>query len=87
MKKLWFRRKLYGWGWTPTTWQGWLVIGIYIIALIKISDFVEVNSLSQNDALKNVSIPVIIITSLLIIICYSKGEKPRWQWGKDLGDK
>lgn len=29
-KKLWFKRKLYGWGWTPVKWQGWLTIIIYI---------------------------------------------------------
>lgn len=24
----WFKRKLYGWGWIPVKWQGWLVIVI-----------------------------------------------------------
>ena len=26
----WFKRKLYGWGWVPVKWQGWLVIAISI---------------------------------------------------------
>ena len=29
----WFKAKLYGWGWVPVKWQGWLgvVIGIAIL--------------------------------------------------------
>ena len=27
----WFKRKLYGWGWTPVKWQGWLVIFIWVV--------------------------------------------------------
>lgn len=28
-KGYWFKAKLYGWGWTPVTWQGWCVILVY----------------------------------------------------------
>ncbi|HYC83050.1 MAG TPA: hypothetical protein VEB60_00680, partial [Candidatus Paceibacterota bacterium] len=28
-QRLWFKRKLYGWGWTPVTWQGWLAVLAY----------------------------------------------------------
>jgi len=31
---LWFKRKLYGWGWVPVRWQGWLVIIVGIAILI-----------------------------------------------------
>jgi hypothetical protein len=27
-------------------------------------------------------LPVAILTAALIRICYKKGEKPHWQWGK-----
>ncbi len=67
-KKLWFKRKIYGWGWTPVKWQGWLTIILYIfIILISIPD-------------KNI-LDIVLATILLIYICYKKGEKPRWQWG------
>ena len=67
-KNLWFKRKIYGWGWTPVKWQGWLTIILYIlILLISIPD-------------KNI-LDIILATILLIYICYKKGEKPRWQWG------
>lgn len=25
----WFRKKKYGWGWVPNSWQGWLVIFLW----------------------------------------------------------
>lgn len=33
-KKLWFKRKTYGWGWTPVAWQGWLVIVLYVLFIV-----------------------------------------------------
>jgi hypothetical protein len=30
----WFPAKRYGWGWgPPTTWQGWLLLALYIIGV------------------------------------------------------
>ena len=73
---LWFKKKLYGWGWTPVKWQGWITI------LISISIFVFfwVDLLSGKNILINVAI-IIIDFSGLIFVCYKKGEKPSWQWG------
>jgi hypothetical protein len=82
---LWFKRKLYGWGWTPVKWQGWLVILGYIV-LVFLSALTIDDSSPRNEVAFTFVLPVILLTSALIIICYKKGEKPRWQWGehKDL---
>lgn len=77
--KIWFRRKLYGWGWTPTTWEGWLVVLIWAII------FTSLMSKMDHEGLKNIFF-AIVFTALLIFICYKKGEKPRWQWGKRIED-
>ena len=80
----WFKAKLYGWGWTPAKWQGWLVILVYV-ALILILVLTRENDIPGNpDSGSNFltfALPIIVLTILLIIICYKKGEKPRWQWG------
>lgn len=74
-KKLWFKRKSYGWGWTPITWQGWLVIVLYIVFIVSgVADL-------DHESFKNILL-IILATVLLIYICYKKGPKPRWQWGK-----
>lgn len=77
-KGYWFRRKLYGWGWFPAKWQGWLVILIWAILFTLSMIMIEDN---DHEIGRNIAV-MIIITVLLIWICYKKGEKPRWSWGK-----
>lgn len=33
MKRGWFGPKALGWGASPTTWQGWVVTGVFILAM------------------------------------------------------
>lgn len=80
-KKLWFRRKLYGWGWTPCSWEGWLVTFLYL-ALIIVLSIILGNEPTGRDATFRFFIPAIIATLVFIKIAYNKGEKPMWQWGK-----
>ena len=77
--KIWFRRKLYGWGWYPVTWEGWAVILVW--ALI----FTSLVAKMEYEGLNNILF-VLISVGLLIYVCYKKGEKPRWQWGKRIED-
>ena len=86
-KKIWFRRKLYGWGWTPITWQGWGILLLYVVAMVLIFINIDKDSHSASDTLLNYFLPVLLLTALLIFICYKTGEKPRWQWGKRVEDK
>jgi hypothetical protein len=71
----WFRAKRYGWGWgLPATWQGWLVMLVWFLAMI------------TNALVFSHNIPLFIVLTLalsasLIAICYAKGEPPRWRWG------
>ena len=85
-QKLWFKRKTYGWGWVPVTWQGWAVtIGYVVIVLFLVLNREE--SIPGNpDSGSNflvLGLPIVLLTALLIFIAYKKGEKPRWQWGKE----
>ena len=72
----WFKRKLYGWGWTPVKWQGWLVI--FIWAILFVFGILKMD----HEWLKNL-IFIFIFTGILIYVCYKKGEKPKWQWGME----
>lgn len=80
----WFKAKLYGWGWTPAKWQGWLIIFTYITLIISLVLNKEESIPGNPDSGSNFlifALPIILLTSLLIFICYKKGEKPKWQWG------
>jgi uncharacterized membrane protein len=76
----WFKAKLYGWGWVPVTKKGWLVIVLYVLAVVFFALTIDENSPPQEIAFTFV-IPFVLLTATLIRICYKKGEKPRWQWG------
>ncbi|MFZ2153638.1 MAG: hypothetical protein WAV16_00180 [Candidatus Moraniibacteriota bacterium] len=79
-KGYWFKAKLFGWGWTPATWQGWLVMLAYVFFLIIFSLTIDKNS-SDKEALNTFVFPVVLLTFVFIFIAYKKGEKPRWNWG------
>lgn len=77
---LWFKRKLYGWGWTPARWEGWAVIGVYVIAIGAFALTIDENS-SARELVFKFFLPTLLLTITLLRICYKKGEKPCWQWG------
>lgn len=78
----WFKRKLYGWGWTPARWQGWAVVVVYIVALLAVLLPLEGQVLTTDEIIRRAVAPVIILTLVLIVVSYYKGESPRWQWGR-----
>jgi uncharacterized membrane protein len=79
-KGYWFRRKWYGWGWTPVTWQGWTITALYIFFVFLFAFTLDENS-TNREAMFTFFLPFILLTIAFIRICYKKGEKPRWQWG------
>ncbi|MBP6942994.1 MAG: hypothetical protein KBB55_03040 [Candidatus Buchananbacteria bacterium] len=85
-KVIWFKRKRYGYGWYPSTWQGWLVIAVYIAILAALSLTLDETAPPREVAFMFV-LPVVFLTAALLRICYRFGERPRWQWGKGDDDR
>ena len=77
----WFKAKLYGWGWTPARWQGWLVSITFIILIVFNFFRIDTASHSASDTLINFFPQTLFFVLLLIFICWKTGEKPHWQWG------
>jgi len=77
----WFKRKLYGWGWTPARWQGWMVIAVFTALIVLNFYWVDANTHSVSDTLFAVLPRTVLLVLLLILVCYKKGESPRWMWG------
>ncbi len=83
-KKLWFKAKHYGYGWYPSTWEGWLTLGIYII-LLAVGEFLYIARLKTSPSLSMTVLfisYILSLTSTLIFISAKKGEKPGWHWKK-----
>tara|TARA_B100002051_G_scaffold276170_3_gene322913 strand:+ start:831 stop:1115 length:285 start_codon:yes stop_codon:yes gene_type:complete len=70
----WFKRKLYGWGWTPARWQGWAITLLYMATIIYIA-FTEPDP-------RVFLVDFAIVTILFLVIVVRTGQKPKWQWGK-----
>ncbi len=81
-KEIWFKRKQYGWGWYPVTWQGWAVTLGYMVLALLFGFTIDENSPAKEHVF-TFFLPITLLTVTLIRICYKKGEKPRWQWGPE----
>jgi hypothetical protein len=73
--KLWFRRKLFGWGWTPVSVEGWLSLGVYLLVVL---GFHAVRNASPTLSFLGIA----AATGGLVALCLFKGEPPTWQWGR-----
>lgn len=80
--KLWFKAKNYGWGWYPVTWQGWLTVILYITFITYRANKVHLMFDTDSSFVFRYFFEVLFATIPLLIICYLKGEKPKWRWGK-----
>ncbi len=82
MKTLWFRAKRYGYGWTPASWQGWLALLLYVIAVVATFRSIDVHSHSVSDTLIGFVPLWILYSFLLVLLCSLTGEKATWRRGK-----
>lgn len=71
----WFPMKTFGWGWGwPCRWQGWVA---FIAAVVLMAGAIYLLGIGRRtEAL----VASVAITTALIVICWTKGERPRWRW-------
>jgi hypothetical protein len=75
--RYWFPAKTYGWGWgQPSTWEGWVVLGGYLSVLVALCVLVLADCHPYWFCTE-----LMPIIAGLIVICWWKGEPPRWRWG------
>jgi hypothetical protein len=79
-KKIWFRRKWYGWGWFPANWKGWMVTLIFVVFAAGGSYFFSLSSSSSSASWSVVYL--LGISFIFIGIAWKTGESPCWQWGR-----
>ena len=88
IKKLWFKSKTYGYGWYPATWQGWLVLGGYVLGLLGAYFFFLHGAITTPGDKHDIPRAVweflacdFTLTGALILVAYKTGEKAEWRWG------
>jgi len=84
--KYWFKRRRYGYGWTPATYEGWLILGIYlvIVAIATTAVNTSPNRTAGDEAIFLVGI--LAATLCLVGTAITKGPQPKWRWGKKDSD-
>ncbi len=82
-RTIWFPAKRYGWGWGfPCAWQGWAVMIIWLAGFF--GGLAAIATLARNDLKLILFFPFILtMIAILFVVCYLKGEKPRWRWGDE----
>ena len=69
----WFKKKLYGWGWTPATWKGWLVTIVYLALVLGFALTIDESS-PPRELFFTFWLPLILLTITFMRIAYVKGE-------------
>ncbi len=82
-RPIWFKAKRYGYGWYPATWQGGLILVVYLIIVVGSAFFIESaeNNLDESAVTTFLTIDL-IATAALIVLSAMYGEKAKWRWSK-----
>lgn len=81
--KYWFKTRPYGYGWVPVTWQGLVVVVVFIL-VVGLGSFGLSFILDENTDLFMIIYMsgIVLSTGLLILTVRMHGPKSRWRWGK-----
>ncbi len=86
-QKLWFKRRRYGYGWTPVVWQSWLLVLLYLsVVIVGAVSLTEARVPVHNSDIIIYLTYVLLATGALIRIAMLRGPKPKWRWGKHPDD-
>ncbi len=81
-REIWFKRKRFGLGWYPSSWQGWLVTFFYAGFVILLSMRIDENS-TMEEVMIRFAFPSLLLTLIFMKIAYKKGQSLKWQWDRD----
>jgi hypothetical protein len=82
----WFKNKMYGFGWVPVMWQGWLTLAIFLIFVIWQAIVFGATANDSADAILFIS-NIFLSIAVMFLICHIKGEKLTWRWGLSKEEK
>ena len=78
MNKYWFKPKGFGYGATPTTWEGWLVVIIFVLFLFSLS-----YKLKEGKILEYIIYLVLGIITMIIITKNKTDGVGKWNWRRN----
>lgn len=85
MTKLWFKARSYGWGWTPISVEGWIVVIVSLLLILGgVAMFVYQVSRGADPRLAIILFMIWngLLCGAVVAVCRATGETPRWRWGR-----
>jgi len=77
--KYWFKPKGFGYGATPTTWEGWMVVVVFIAYLISLSVLLTKE--------ENMSKYIFLVFAGIVIVAVVSKKKTEGEWKWNFGKK
>lgn len=84
-KKYLFKRRRYGWGWTPVSWQAWVIVALPLGLIIASAFLLPSENAGVADVLLYLGVTCLLVLAL-IVVAAQVSPKPKWRWGKKKSD-
>lgn len=86
-KKYLIKRRRYGYGWIPVTWQGWLFLILQAGIVITAATFLP-HKPAQPTTAELVQFFIIfgLAVANLVLVSVQMSPTPKWRWGKKPSD-
>jgi hypothetical protein len=81
----WFKRRRYGWGYFPSSWQGWAATALLLVLVIGPALFISDDNDSTALAVGYV-VYVLVVAAGFLAVAVLKGPTPKWRWGRSPSD-
>ena len=78
MTTYWFKPKRYGYGATPTTWQGWAMTLGTVFVMVAVSLYLR---LTEQNLWALLAFDVLALVTLAVICRNKTDGEWRWRWG------
>ena len=81
MTTYWFRPKRYGYGATPTTWQGWAVIAAFVLIVVTSTARLAVSGADSRWFWIAAAIDAVALVAFVALVRRKTDGEWRWRWG------
>jgi len=77
----WFKPKTFGYGATPSTWEGWLALAVYVVVISVCAVAVSVHRESLSALVSSLTV-LALATAVFTLVTVRKTDGVwRWRWG------
>ena len=86
--RFWFKPKRFGYGATPSTWEGWAIVAAYVVVLV--GGIVGITVRTESFAFHAASIGTIVVATVALFVATMQKTDGAWGWnagGKQIAGK